>query len=511
MKSKPLKIKVLLFMIVIYFIYGLAFFTLGIATLFYPKKHSRFELAKTLSIISLFGIVHGGNEWIDMFKLIQKPTGITSLNIVGLIVLPISYFFLLLFGTMSLSQLHKKYSALNTLPILLFITWTIITTVSTQHFLIGNIWARYLLCVPGTFLSSYALILYVPYFKKNIPAITVNIKIAASAFFFYGIFSGIIVPEAGFFPASFINDTVFMNNVGIPIQVFRTFCAIALAYSLVSIVRIFNWETNQLHNEIAERKKLQQVHEKLLVELERKNKEFEQVINITSHDLRSPLVNIEGYSKELNYSLKELTSTLDNKDIPANVKEKIDPIVQQNIPESLRFIHKSVLKMSTLLKSLLTLSKLGRIELNIEDINMNEILSDIIANHKFRLKELGVNTEVSELPQCKGDRIQVNQLFSNILENAVKYLDPERPGIIKIIGYTKGDQSVYCVEDNGIGIVPEYQEKIFEIFHRLEPDKVKGEGLGLTIVHKIVERLQGRVWVESELGQGSKFFVSLPS
>jgi signal transduction histidine kinase len=498
-------------MIVIYFFYGLAFFTLGIATLFYPKKHSRFELAKTLSLISFFGIIHGGNEWIDMFKLIQKPTGITTLSIVGSILLPISYFFLLLFGTKSLSQINKKYSALNTLPIFLFITWTIITTVSTQHLLIGNIWARYLLCIPGTFLSSYALILYLPYFKKNIPSITANIKIAASTFFFYGIFSGIIVPEAGFFPASFINDTVFMNNVGIPIQVFRTFCAIVLAYSVVSIVRIFNWETNELHNEIAERIKLEQVHEELLLELERKNKEFEQVIYITSHDLRSPLVNIEGFSKELNYSLQELTSSLDNKDISVNVKEKIDPIVKQNIPESLRFIHKSVLKMSTLLECLLNLSRLGRIELNIEDIDMNEMLSDIMNNHEFRLKEAGVNTAVSELPQCKGDRGQLNQLFSNLLDNAIKYLDPERSGVIKITGYTKGDQSVYCVVDNGIGIAPQYREKIFEIFHQLEPDRVIGEGLGLTIVQRIVERLKGSIWVESELGKGSKFFVSMPS
>ena len=245
-------------MILIYFLYGLAFFTLGTSTLFYPKQNSRFQIAKTLSLIALFGIFHGMNEWIDMFKLLQKPTGITPLIVVGTIILPVSYFFLLLFGTKSLSQLNNKYSGLNRLPILLLITWIIITTTSTHYFLIGNIWARYLLGVPGTFLTSYALILYLPYFKKNIPSITLNIKIAAITFFFYGIFSGIIVPEAGFFPASFINDAVFINKVDIPIQVFRTFCAIVLAYSMLSILRIFNWETNKLHMEIAERKKMEQ-------------------------------------------------------------------------------------------------------------------------------------------------------------------------------------------------------------------------------------------------------------
>lgn len=498
-------------MIVIYFIYGLAFFTLGIATLFYPKENSRFELARTLSLISLFGIFHAGNEWMEMFSLIQRPTENTSLSIVSLVILPVSYFFLLLFGIKSLSLSNKKYSVLNTLPLFLFITWTIITIASTRHFLTGDIWARYLLGVPGTFLSSYALFLYVPYFKKNLPSVAMNIKIAAGTFIFYGVFSGIIVPEAEFFPSSVINDTVFMNTIGIPVQVFRTMCAIILAYSMVSTLRIFNWETNELHNEIAERIKLEEVRVKLLAELDRKNKEFEQLIYATSHDLRAPLVNIQGFGKELNYSLMKLISSLDNKDIPENVKKEIAHSVKKDIPESLQFIHKSITKMDTLLKSLVRLSRLGRVELTIEDINMNEILFDVISNNKFRLKQAGATIEVSELPQCKGDRIQLNQLFSNLLDNAIKYLDPERPGVIKVSGYRKGEESVYCVEDNGIGIASEYREKIFQIFHQLEPHRVKGEGLGLTIVHRIVERHRGSIWLESDPGKGSTFFVSIPS
>jgi signal transduction histidine kinase len=80
-----------------------------------------------------------------------------------------------------------------------------------------------------------------------------------------------------------------------------------------------------------------------------------------------------------------------------------------------------------------------------------------------------------------------------------------------VSGYTEGEKSVYYVEDNGIGIVRDYHEKIFEMFHRLEPDRYTGEGLGLTIVHRIVEMHRGKIWIESEVGAGSKFFVSLPS
>jgi signal transduction histidine kinase len=92
----------------------------------------------------------------------------------------------------------------------------------------------------------------------------------------------------------------------------------------------------------------------------------------------------------------------------------------------------------------------------------------------------------------------------------LKYSDPQRPPIIRISGHTKGDQSVYCIEDNGIGIDPGHQKNVFEIFHRLDPDKCEGEGLGLTIVQQVLGRLSGDIWVESEKEKGSRFFVSLP-
>ena len=114
------------------------------------------------------------------------------------------------------------------------------------------------------------------------------------------------------------------------------------------------------------------------------------------------------------------------------------------------------------------------------------------------------------MPSCRGDKNEINQVFSNILGNAVKYLDPSREGTIKISGCKNDSNSLYCIEDNGIGISPQYQNKIFEIFHRLEPEKSEGEGIGLTIVQKILNRLGGKIWVESEPGKGSKFFISLP-
>lgn len=127
-----------------------------------------------------------------------------------------------------------------------------------------------------------------------------------------------------------------------------------------------------------------------------------------------------------------------------------------------------------------------------------------------KIKECEAKIEISDLPKCKGDEINVSQVFYNLIDNALKYSDPNRKCIIKISGIIDGEKAVYSVEDNGIGIAAEHKEKIFEIFYKLNPTKSKGEGLGLTIAQRILERLNGNIKVESKVGIGSKFFVSLP-
>jgi signal transduction histidine kinase len=128
---------------------------------------------------------------------------------------------------------------------------------------------------------------------------------------------------------------------------------------------------------------------------------------------------------------------------------------------------------------------------------------------KYQLQQAEVKLDVSELPSCTGDRIQINQLFSNLLDNSIKFLDPKRQGIINISGGTQDKQSVYRIEDNGIGIAPEHHGKIFEIFHKLSLS-VEGEGIGLSEVQRIIDRHNGKILIESEKGKGSKFTVYLP-
>jgi PAS domain S-box-containing protein len=264
-----------------------------------------------------------------------------------------------------------------------------------------------------------------------------------------------------------------------------------------------------IFSDITDRKNAQLKLARLNAELEAKNAELEQVVYVASHDLRSPLVNIDGYSREMTYAISRLSDVLAGLSGGA-VPPAIETIMQKDIMEALRYIRSSAARMDSLLSGLLKLSRTGRAVLNIEQLDMNQLVARVLDSIGFRIRELGVGIEVADLPPCRGDAVQLGQVFSNLLENAIKYLDPEREGIIRIHGVRKNGHSVYCVEDNGLGIEPAHQQKIFEIFHQLVPEDSPGDGLGLTIVRRILGRLGGEIRVESTPGRGSKFFVDLP-
>jgi signal transduction histidine kinase len=146
-----------------------------------------------------------------------------------------------------------------------------------------------------------------------------------------------------------------------------------------------------------------------------------------------------------------------------------------------------------------------------KQLDISRMMAEIMQTFEFATKHSAIDVSIEPLPPCSGDETQINQLFSNLIDNSLKYLDPNRPGRISVSGSREGKYSVYRVEDNGTGISPEYKDKIFELFYRLDPRKGDGEGLGLTIVRKILERHDGNIRVESQPGKGSSFYVSLPT
>ncbi|MHC4260616.1 MAG: two-component system sensor histidine kinase NtrB [Planctomycetota bacterium] len=233
-------------MIFIWFIYGLAFFTLGLVIIIYPKKGSVFRLANHIWLIAGFGILHGINEWLDMFIVLGEPFQPKVLKLIRIVTLSGSFLFLLRFGTRIVAESRRKYRPLQALPMILFIPWVIILATSPQRLLMGDVWARYLLCAPGASLTALGLFLQIPQFKETkLQAAMRNLCLTAIVFLFYTVFAGLIVKGAAFFPANYFNYDLFRDTFGVPVQVFRALCAAVLAYSTARLLSIFRWETQE--------------------------------------------------------------------------------------------------------------------------------------------------------------------------------------------------------------------------------------------------------------------------
>lgn len=249
------------------------------------------------------------------------------------------------------------------------------------------------------------------------------------------------------------------------------------------------------------------------LQLAQKNEENELFVYSVSHDLRSPLVNLEGFSEELRTALGDLGQLLQDDQIPAAVRRKAADLVDAGMGESIGFIRTAVSRLSRIIDALLRLSRAGRVTYQRQPVDVALVVRRVVDSLHATTSAKGADVSVRALPPAMADQTALEQVFANLVGNALNYLDPARPGRVEIGGREGQDaaSNTYFVADNGLGVPPAHLPKLFQAFQRLHQDKALGEGVGLALVRRLVERMSGNIWAESSPGAGTTFFFTLPA
>lgn len=244
-------------------------------------------------------------------------------------------------------------------------------------------------------------------------------------------------------------------------------------------------------------------------ELESKNRDLKTFLQAITHDLRAPLVNIQGFSEEAGRLTEESVGLL-NRAITGTPpsKESVE-VLSGGMADAVRFICAGAGKMDALLEGLVAISRLERSESRLGPVDAFTILEGSLAAIQFQLDQSDTAVTAGPLPPCLADSGLLGQVFSNLIENAIKYRDPSRQLQLGITGHLVDDQCIYQFADNGIGIEPEYHDIIFELFQRLAPRHSNGLGLGLAIVRRALDHMGGTIQVAPRPGGGTVFTVML--
>ena len=261
---------------------------------------------------------------------------------------------------------------------------------------------------------------------------------------------------------------------------------------------------SELEDRIAER----------TADLQEANEEIQRFAYIVSHDLRSPLVNIMGFTSELEALRDDLFGLLDGRQAagqpPATPPAANEAGLRRDYNEALAFIKSSITKMDRLINAILHLSRAGRRQFNAQPVDLNQLFAEIRATLAHRLQDEDIILDVGVLPQVTSDRLALEQIFSNVLDNAIKYMRNGAQGRIDISVADTLTHYLISVADNGRGIAQNDLDRIFDLFRRAGVQDRPGEGIGLAHVRTLVRRLGGSIKVDSTPDQGTTFTVALP-
>ncbi|MEI7527323.1 MAG: PAS domain S-box protein [Elusimicrobiota bacterium] len=266
--------------------------------------------------------------------------------------------------------------------------------------------------------------------------------------------------------------------------------------------------------DITVRKQAELEKERLNKNLVEKKQELENFLYITTHDLRSPLVNIQGFSQNLERYLAELRRLLSALALPPETGRELEKLTGRSIPEALKFVLESSRKMDGLISSLLKVSRIGRVEMKPETVGMNALIKNIMESLFYHLEDAGGKVNCGSLPPCRADLAAVGQIFTNLLDNAVKYRQKGRPLVVNVTGEVKENMALYTVADNGAGIPAADLDRVWSVFYRggsARASGQNGEGIGLHMVKLMIEKNGGGITVDSKEGEGTVFSVRLPA
>jgi PAS domain S-box-containing protein len=243
---------------------------------------------------------------------------------------------------------------------------------------------------------------------------------------------------------------------------------------------------------ISEQKRTEKRLHKAVSDLERINEELEDFVSVASHDLRSPLVTISGFSEIVSHECEQGLDV-------------------EKIQECVHSIGNGATRALALLESLREYSRVGRSRMQSEPVDLGGVMIDVLKNLEHDIGDRQARVEVAELPEVSGDRMRLLQLLQNLVANAIKFHGDQAP-VVKVIANRDGDMWRISVEDSGIGIDTNYHDQIFAAFRRLHgQSEYEGSGIGLATCKKIVEQHDGQIWVESEPGKGATFHFTLPT